>query len=63
MLDTLTNQGNASQSTLRFHFTPVKWLRSTAQVRAHTDEDGKQGKPFSIAGGNTNLTTTTEIKT
>lgn len=38
------------KTTLRFHLTLVRVLRSIAQVTAHTGEDVKQGDYSSIAG-------------
>ena len=39
------------KTTLRFHLTPVKWLRSEIQVTADAGEDVEKEEHSSIVGG------------
>ena len=51
MLSILNHQGNANQSTLRFHLNQSEWLRSKSQVTADAGEDVEKEEHFSITGG------------
>jgi hypothetical protein len=55
MSNILNHQGNANKTTLRFHLTPVKWLRSKIQVTADAGEDVEKDEHSSIVGGITSL--------
>ena len=39
------------KTTLRFHLTPVRWLRSKTQVAADAGKDVEKEKHSSIVGG------------
>jgi hypothetical protein len=39
------------KTTLRFHLTPVKWIRLKPQVTTHVAEDVEKEEHSSIAGG------------
>jgi hypothetical protein len=39
------------KATLRFHLTPVRWLRSKTQVTADPGEDVEKEEHSSIVGG------------
>jgi hypothetical protein len=43
MLKVLSHQGMQIKMILRFHLTPIKWLRSKTQVTADTIEDVEKG--------------------
>ena len=49
------------KTTLRFHLTPVKWVRSKTQVTTDAIEDVEKEEHSSIAGGLQAGTTTLEI--
>jgi hypothetical protein len=53
MFSILYHQGNANQTSLTFHLTPVtpEWLRSTTYVTADAGEDVEKEEHSSIAGG------------
>jgi hypothetical protein len=38
------------KTTLRFHLTPVKWVRSKTQVTADAGKDVEKGEHYSIVG-------------
>jgi hypothetical protein len=40
------------KTILRFHLTPVKWLRAKIQVTVDAGEDVEKEEHSSIAGGN-----------
>jgi hypothetical protein len=43
------------KTILRFHFTPIRWLRSKTQRTADAVTGMEQGEHSSIAGGSANL--------
>jgi hypothetical protein len=54
MLTIPGHKGNANQTTLRFHITPVRMLPSRTQTTTDVGEDAGKKEPSYTAGGNAN---------
>jgi hypothetical protein len=55
MFNILSHQGNANQSPLTFHLTPVRMAKVKPQVTADAGKDVEKQEHSSIAGGNASL--------
>ena len=42
------------KTTMRYHLTPVEWLKLTTQATTDVGEDAEKEEPFCTAGGNAN---------